>query len=56
MRTKKKTVEQEKNKTARNLWSQSGAGGILFSDVSICEWVCESVHPKNLVNTISQNQ
>jgi len=29
------------------------AGGILFLTLSVCECVCESVHPTNLVNTMS---
>jgi len=30
------------------------AGGILYSDVSVREWVRKSVHPENLANTMSQ--
>jgi len=32
---------------------KNGAGGVLHSGLSICEWVHEFVHPENLVNTIS---
>ena len=33
---------------------KSGAGDILYSGLSVCELVCQSVRPKKLVNTISQ--
>jgi len=33
---------------------KNGAGGILYSGLSIREWVRESVCPENLVNTISK--
>ena len=33
---------------------KKGARGLLHSGLSVCEWVCESVRPQNLVNTISK--